>query len=120
MHPYSAPVHPLWASAQVGPLRLWGLWITLDARSPIQDLEMDPDLGAPVGTDSNSPEWDAKWVDLGSSPVSRVKWQMMGHHSLDLWQVHLFHDSPLLWGQWLPEVCPASRAVLKNPNFFFG
>ena len=44
--------------------RLWGLWVTLDARTVA-----------------------GKWVDLNRSPVSRLRYMMMNHYSLDMWQV---------------------------------
>ena len=53
------------------PLRLWGLWLTLDERTNCSGAGATP----------------AQWVDLSCSPVSRIKWAMMHHHSLALWQV---------------------------------
>ena len=75
------------------PLRMWGLWMTLDYRTYCSAAQPDK----------------CSWVDLSQSPVSRIKWSMMHHHSMDLWQVHLFMDSEVRWDQWLPStrVCVA-------------
>eukprot|EP00667_Euglena_gracilis_P000041 EG_transcript_41 len=71
-------------------LRLWGLWVTLDAQT---------------GMDHAVWGRQSRLVDMDRTPVARLRWSMMNHYSLHMWQVYLSHfeePTPAQWADWLP------------------
>ena len=92
------------------PHRLWGLWITLSHTAA-------PARGAPATSRGPAGAGGQYWWEtprrrpgpaaaLDRSAVARVRWTMMHHYSMDMWQVHL-KDLAVPdreeWAKWFPD-----------------
>eukprot|EP00668_Euglena_longa_P030596 GGOE01038186.1.p1 GENE.GGOE01038186.1~~GGOE01038186.1.p1 ORF type:complete len:2315 (+),score=765.90 GGOE01038186.1:746-6946(+) len=87
--------------------RLWGLWVTLDAQMQVEPSEMEAAMETwGEDLDLTGHATTRKVVEMDRSPVARLRWTMMNHYSLDMWQVHLSnYDRPSQesWAEWLPN-----------------